>query len=38
MRYLITGATGFGIKEAGFEVGFILNARAYHLGDRSDNR
>lgn len=28
----------FGIKEAGFEVGFILGARAYHLGDRSDNR
>ena len=28
----------FAIKEAGFPVGFILQARAYHLGDRKDNR
>jgi len=28
----------FAIKEAGYPVGFILKARAYHLGDRSDNR
>ena len=28
----------FAIKEAGFPVGFILAARAYHLGDRKDNR
>jgi len=28
----------FAIKQAGFPVGFILPARAYHLGDRSDNR
>ena len=28
----------FAIKEAGFPVGFIVKARAYHLGDRKDNR
>ena len=28
----------FAIKQAGFPVGFNLAARAYHLGDRSDNR
>jgi chloramphenicol 3-O-phosphotransferase len=28
----------FAIKQAGFPVGFNLQARAYHLGDRSDNR
>jgi GT2 family glycosyltransferase len=28
----------FAIKEAGFAVGFNVKARAYHLGDRGDNR
>jgi len=28
----------FAIKEAGFPVGFNVKARAYHLGDRKDNR
>jgi glycosyltransferase involved in cell wall biosynthesis len=28
----------FSIKQAGFPVGFCMHARAYHLGDRGDNR
>lgn len=28
----------FAIKEAGFPIGFCLNARAFHIGDRGDNR
>jgi len=28
----------FSIKEAGFPVGFNMHARAYHVGDRKDNR
>tara|TARA_R100000008_G_scaffold86641_1_gene80617 strand:+ start:668 stop:1333 length:666 start_codon:yes stop_codon:yes gene_type:complete len=28
----------FAIKQAGFPVGFNVHARAYHLGDRKDNR
>ncbi len=28
----------FAIREAGFEVDFILSARAFHIGNRKDNR
>ena len=28
----------FAIKEAGFDVDFILSARALHIGNRKDNR